>query len=697
MVTENWNDIANLFQSLEPIKQECVVYKTDRQANYESTSLYCFSKKERRLEKGNLADLKYQDITIQTTIESQVRSFLNGSDFLGLLIGPTGCGKTYQMLKIAKSSFTVLLDAQDSRGSNDMHDASLSTLKGLFESSVQSWDGGRNKDLQTLRRIAYAFVLSRMMFLKVLREIDPQLSPVLFLMHQLMNSRAVQNCFLQLNSLDFKTLVSMRNRYIDFEITFCVDEAHVLVEHLGDMIITSSDGNHLQANGDVNDDAKRGTLSVLLWAIKECEVSTKVIFAGTSRKLRNIDYFGTHETKPLIPVVLSKFAAWDKFMALDYVSSLVNISRSCLQTVLQDNYRPRVLENFVYDLFSIAMNDMDSPKQVRDKRIANKYKLTEPDDIVQESYQAILHRFTRVTIEPLSKVIRISMQTELMLKLLLSSMLSSTGKPINCHMDERQTLFFEETVGAIYIIPGETGYSFFEGYVIESFLHNFENELQAYNLTSSFNLLRVIINLEGGKTFAKGTPFEAVVIQELVKLRGLRINDVVRKFGIEDFNDLDVQMPTVESTTSDEEIIANRPTNTFFRPTNQFRPDIVAFLGIYTCLSFGIKIYTSKISKPIHDDNLASTDPALYFQKNGRPTNMEKRKQWKASTKAAPILHSIRFLIELPCLAEKVKFDDVNEDVNGKKTVIIMISKSNMHKLFSPEACNLIEFITGNL
>ena len=122
----------------------------------------------------------------------------------------------------------------------------------------------------------------------------------------------------------------------------CIDEAHVLRNHLGDYIITEMPGQHIQQNHEVNEDAKRGTQSVMLWAIRSGAFAKKVLCAGTSSQLRNVENFGTWETKPVSPIQLVNFEAWTPDMAVEYVTSLVNIDPSCLSKILLDNYRPRI-------------------------------------------------------------------------------------------------------------------------------------------------------------------------------------------------------------------------------------------------------------------------------------------------------------------------------------------------------------------
>ena len=112
------------------------------------------------------------------------------------------------------------------------------------------------------------------------------------------------------------------------------------------------------------------------------------------------------------------------------------------------------------------------------------------------------------------------------------------------------------------------------------------------------------------------------------------------------------------------------------------------------CISFGIKIYTSRISLDVHNDNLESTDPYLFFSKSGQSTNKEKRSMWEKSIKEIPIKFSARFLIEFPEPAAKVSIENVHHVCDDQETVIITITRSNMRKMLSKDVCSLIEFVT---
>jgi hypothetical protein len=693
-VDYTWDYLCTLFSGVKGFEESTVVIESDREVKFRSLSLLFYYNNVWRLEKGRLPDLRFQNVNIETKIHAKVDEFMNGNDFLGLLLGPTGCGKSFELLNRAKTEFAIFVDAQLYPASQEPNDVSVSSLKQTFESVVNTWKA-RNEDLPRLRTIAYAFILSRMLFLKFLKGAYNDLSPTHFLIHQLFNSLAIDKCFLELKSLPLDTLKKIRYHYIDFQCLFCIDEAHVLVSHLGDNIITSMDGYHVQQNGDVNEDAKRGTLSVLLFAIKDGQFATKAIFAGTSSKLRNIDNFGTFETKPVAPVVLNHFTAWDHKMALEYVMAFVDIGHNFLETVLTDNYRPRILENLVYDLFCIGMNDNESPT-TKNERVEKLLELKDISDILKESYTAVIHRFIRVSIKPMASTIRNHSQTEIMLKLLLSSMMTTNHTPINCQLNQNQINFFSDTVGSIYLIFENGGYSFFEGYVIDSFLIQFEEELKHYNLTCSLNLLKSVIEMEGKKTTAKGTPFEAVVLAELIKRNDESLSQLLKKFSIivNGFDDL--CLPTKQEKYGDEDIISKRPQNVFLRPSNQFRPDILAFLSESVCFSSGIKLYTSNISTAVHEDNLESTDPSLFFSKQKRPTNQGNYLKWQESIRIKPFTLSVRVLFELPNPVQNVSTESVHVKTEQQEHVIIMISKQNMDLIFCKEVVTLVNFITSS-
>ncbi|KAK5672307.1 hypothetical protein QVD99_001411 [Batrachochytrium dendrobatidis] len=431
------------------------------------------------------------------------------------------------------------------------------------------------------------------------------------------------------------------------------------------------EGNHIQQNGDVNEDSKRGTLSVLLYVIKNKEFAKKVIFAGTSSKLRNIDNFKSFGTKPVGPLILNEFITWDCEMVLDYVTAFVDIHPDILKTVLTDNYRPRILENFVYDLFSAGINDNDSATAQR-IRLKKQHAFSNINDIVEESYNAI------------------------MLKLILSSMMTTNHGPIYCQLDKNQEYFFMNTVGSIHLICETGGYFLSEGYVIDLLLNLFRTEFQQFNLLSSLDLLSSIAGTKGKKTTAKGTPFEAVILAGMIQKNGPHLSNVLSSFGVSIAGLDGLQLPTIERKAGDGTIISDRPTGVFFRPSNQFRPDILAFLSKQVCVSFGIKLYTSKIPSAVSADNLESTNPDFFFIKADRPTNNEAYLKWQQSISDTPLKFSIRFLIELPEPLSAVSTENTYNSVEGNQNVVVVVSKSNMRNILSEQVASFVEFITSS-
>jgi hypothetical protein len=530
-------DISRLFSNVGDYQETIQTYQSDRSFNFTSRELRGFSRNGIMLIQGRLPFLKFQSVHVTTKVQQSIEKFLTGTKFLALLLGPTGCGKTHYLLRLAQSEFTIWIDAQEFIGEGGVFDESLLALKIAFDQIAGNWKTP-NENLFLLREVALAFMVSRMLFLKHLKRIIPGLTPTQFLMHQIFDSKSINTCFNILVTLGMQDLLEIVEKLVDFKCNICVDEAHVLVDHYGSKIITETDGCHVQANSSVNDEAKRGTLSVILWAIRTAKISKKVIFAGTSEKLRNIENFGTFETKATGPLTINGFEAWNSATAVLYVSSLINVSGELLQMILVDYYRPRVLENFVYDLFSIASNDQDSPTTIMLPRILNEPNLLSLEDILLESYNAVIHRFVRVTVVPRADLIRKYDNEEMLVRLLLSSIITTESQQLCCPLSPKQLHFFEETIGSIFLVAGTTaatgtlGFFLLEGYVIDSFIDVFSDEILKYQLKAPLDLLRSIIQQEGAKTSAKGAPFEAVVQAELLKLGGKSLGYFIDLFGI---------------------------------------------------------------------------------------------------------------------------------------------------------------------
>jgi hypothetical protein len=286
----------------------------------------------------------------------------------------------------------------------------------------------------------------------------------------------------------------------------------------------------------------------------------------------------------------------------------------------------------------------------------------------------------------------------MLLRLLVLSKLNLSGSSIGCGLNENQINFFTETVGAVYLIPETPGhYSFSEGYVIEALEKEFESELDNYGLTSSLNLLKDIVALEGRKSSIKGAPFEAMVVHQFLRLKGNLLSDFLSIFGIS-FNDSCFKLPSRHRVgVDDTSIVSQRPLDVFLRPSNLFRPDILAFLSEDSLLAVGIKFYTFPISFAVHHDNLESTDPDLFFQKNGRVTDTERHRLWRASISASPIRLSVRVLIELPGSVGSVDDKVVHEKGDDFDKIIVTISGKNMGRVFDQEVCDLVNCVTGSL
>ncbi|EGF76606.1 hypothetical protein BATDEDRAFT_28465 [Batrachochytrium dendrobatidis JAM81] len=470
--------------------------------------------------------------------------------------------------------------------------------KKVLKASLQN--GKPNQSLPQLYDITYAFLLSRVLFLKYLKEKYPNITPAQFLIHQLFNSRAIRLCFLKLKLLSLDKLNDIHCSYIDDDLRclFCFDQAHVLAEHLGSTIISSMEGNHIQQNGDVNEDSKRGTLSVLLAGIND--------------------------------------------------------------------------------------NDSATAQRIRLKK---QHAFSNINDIVEESYNAVIGRFAR----PSGLI-----HTQIMLKLILSSMMTTNHGPIYCQLDKNQEYFFMNTVGSIHLICETGGYFLSEGYVIDLLLNLFRTEFQQFNLLSSLDLLSSIAGTKGKKTTAKGTPFEAVILAGMIQKNGPHLSNVLSSFGVSIAGLDGLQLPTIERKAGDGTIISDRPTGVFFRPSNQFRPDILAFLSKQVCVSFGIKLYTSKIPSAVSADNLESTNPDFFFIKADRPTNNETYLKWQQSISDTPLKFSIRFLIELPEPLSAVSTENTYNSVEGNQNIVVVVSKSNMRNILSEQIASFVEFITSS-
>jgi hypothetical protein len=185
----DWNIVCGIFSKLSPVTVEKVSFTSQTRSNLSTKQLDLFHVDKVPLIFKRIADLQYQDINIDSPIEKEIARFMDSGSFLGLLIGPTGCGKTHQLLQMAKKQFTIYMDAGDLSDAK-FGDDSTKALSTDVASVCKSWSKA-NHNLDELRRLARAFVLSRLFLLKYLKEIPSELSPKDFLLHQILNAAVV--------------------------------------------------------------------------------------------------------------------------------------------------------------------------------------------------------------------------------------------------------------------------------------------------------------------------------------------------------------------------------------------------------------------------------------------------------------------------------------------------------------------------
>ena len=198
----DWQTLSSIFNSeFKPFEKTYVTVASDRLVKFSSTTLDLYQSGLLKLEDGNLPRLRFQNFNIETPIQKSVEAFMVRTEILGVLIGPTGCGKTHELLNCAKKDFAIFIDAQSS--TSVKNDISLMNLMDDFYDITNEWGYNTNQDLSSLRRIAFAYVLSRMLFLKFLKEKYPSLSPTEFLIHQMFNSRVINHCYLKLKKFQW--------------------------------------------------------------------------------------------------------------------------------------------------------------------------------------------------------------------------------------------------------------------------------------------------------------------------------------------------------------------------------------------------------------------------------------------------------------------------------------------------------------
>jgi hypothetical protein len=213
------------------------------------------------------------------------------------------------MFQLAREQFVIFIDAAQftaiRRG-----DISVEHFRFTINQEANGWTYP-NQHLEKCYSISQAFVLARVLFFYILKESFPNLSPLQFLAYQLTRAKYIADIFTDLLSSDLNQVyLDVKNRGNN-EFLWCVDEAHVLRELLDTKIISETPGRHMEANGDIYETSKRGALSVLLKAIRLYFNMPKIIIAGTSKKLRYIDNFGTHLSKPTSPFIINTFKPWD--------------------------------------------------------------------------------------------------------------------------------------------------------------------------------------------------------------------------------------------------------------------------------------------------------------------------------------------------------------------------------------------------
>ncbi|KAJ3336682.1 hypothetical protein HDU83_009279 [Entophlyctis luteolus] len=449
-------------------------------------------------------DLRLQSLNFATQAQQKVFGFLAmTSESLATLIGPTGCGKTHTLITVAREYPTIFLDA-GTAPSTSKSDKSVDAFKDKLHSFTRNWTEP-NQDLDECRRISLAFVIARLILVIKLYQQHLDLSTFELLLYQMHNSHYVAAVFDAIVAFPEQALAGLIYRMQQFlptRLVWCIDEAHTLREHCASKIISGLPGNHMQQNGDINEASKRGVLSLLIYTIKRYTEDAKMIISGTSLKLRNVDNFGTWESKPVAPYLVNNFDPWDKNRSISYITSLMELDVKELDPFICDYYRPRLLENLVYDFLWMAVNDRDSPVTLR-KRQAKLPTMTTISDVLSESYRAVIHRFTRVVIANVAQGIKQNGYfIRATLQLILGSMLSQHGDAVFVHLTHAEHEFLNDTVGAIYVIPAVLeGFTLYEGYVIDALATEFEKELAEFNLLSALSLLKSIIVNEGMSLF----------------------------------------------------------------------------------------------------------------------------------------------------------------------------------------------------
>lgn len=677
---------------IELIIETVELLKADRSIDLCTRPLRCFSRSQRSLFSLNQL-IGLQPIDFPTEIHRQIQDFIDDkSSALAVLIGPTGCGKTHALMSVARSNFTMFIDAGVL--SNFDRDTSVVEFENMITRTTLEWRRP-NQNLPECRRIALAFILARVLFFCALMKKIPDITHFQFLVYQISYSKQIADIFSKLVHMSQQTLGEIQQllRYThakDINFFWCIDEAHVLRAYLDSKIISEMPGA-MQQNGDVNESFKRGILSIILFSIRTYFEASKVMFAGTSSKLRFVDNFGTFESKPVHPYVINNFVPWSSEMTIRYVTELIDIDSKSLDEVFTDWYRPRIPENFVCDILKMALNDKDSPKTQK-KRRTEKESLISLKDIIDDSFKAVINRFERQVIKALADTIKKRNMQKSVVRLLITSMLSENGQSVFATFDEIESQYFADEVGAIFHADPES-FRLYEGYVTRALAIEFKDDISEYHLTDAIEHLHHLIANEGKKTSSKGNSFELLCIHELLRAHWT-VGSFCRALDIDTSkipkSTQDLKFPLKITSENEDSFIRTRP-NEWLRPSNKMRPDAIAFLNECSLILIGMKLFTTTVSERISQDNLLTTDDQrLYMANDGSILNTQRHaaRSSLSSEAAKPVQFRLRICFLFPKAVQNFKLPE-----NTTETIFAMVNLDNMRCIFSEHTCRLIEFI----
>jgi len=94
------------------------------------------------------------------------------------------------------------------------------------------------------------------------------------------------------------------------------------------------------------------------------------------------------------PAMINSFVPWSADVAKNYVSRIINLSTALLETILVDEYRPRILENLVQDLLNLGVNYIDAA-DLRNQRLLQESRIDDLELILKSSYNAVIQRFNK--------------------------------------------------------------------------------------------------------------------------------------------------------------------------------------------------------------------------------------------------------------------------------------------------------------